>query len=106
MLRLGCWHDEQVVAPGTKPVLNPPEAGLPFGAGTYTWLSLQIHYNNPEGIEGATDVGSGVTFEYTPHLKPYDMGLLTLSQINLSIPPGLSTYTAAPTTCPGTCTKR
>eukprot|EP00877_Chromochloris_zofingiensis_P003010 jgi/Chrzof1/1270/Cz10g00010.t1 len=101
-----CTQFYMLVAPNNKPVLSPPEAGLPFGAGTYTWLSLEIHYNNPELIEGDTDSGSGITFEYTPRLRAHDMGLLTLSQHNLTIPPGLSSYTAAPITCPGTCTKR
>ena len=83
----------------------PPEAALPFGNGSYTWMMLEMHYNNPAYLKGTRDRGSGIIMEYTDQLRPHDMGLITLSQLQLQIPPGMAEYTAATTYCLGSCTK-
>lgn len=96
----------QFASPNNMPVVSPPEAGLPFGKGAYTWLALEIHYSNPELKQGQKDPGSGVTLEYTSQLRPNDLGLLTLHQFDLYVPPGKATYSADAVVCPSTCTKR
>eukprot|EP00877_Chromochloris_zofingiensis_P002772 jgi/Chrzof1/12496/Cz06g36120.t1 len=105
-LEVPCLQFYMFASLGNTPVVMPPEAGLPFGGGTYSWLALEIHYNNPEGLDGQSDVGSGITFDYTTQLRPNDMGLLTMHQFNLYIPRGNSSYTADTVICPGACTKR
>lgn len=35
----------------------PSEAGLPFGKGSYEWLSVETHYNNPTATPGESDPG-------------------------------------------------
>lgn len=42
------------------PVEFPPVADLPFGAHSTRYLALELHYNNPEGLEGKKDVRSGI----------------------------------------------
>jgi hypothetical protein len=83
----------------------PAEAALPFGNGSYTWMMLEMHYNNPEYLKGFTDEGSGISMEYTDQLRPNDMGLITLSQLQLQIPPGKKEHSAATSYCLGSCTK-
>eukprot|EP00877_Chromochloris_zofingiensis_P002773 jgi/Chrzof1/12497/Cz06g36130.t1 len=105
-ITMECSEFYMFASPGSKPVIMPPEAGLPFGGGTYSWLALEIHYNNPQGLDGQSDMGSGITFDYTTLLRPNDMGLLTMHQFNLYIPAGSSSYSADPVICPGACTRK
>lgn len=52
------------------------------------------------------DPGSGVWAEYTDQPQAQDMGLFTLTQLDLVIPPGLQDYAAPTAVCPGTCTEK
>ncbi|PNH04334.1 MOXD1 1 [Tetrabaena socialis] len=70
-----------------------------------TLLPLTVHYNNPNGLEGVVDA-SGLQVLYTPQLRQYDAGALTLGQPALVIPPGRPIVTPKPNVCPSTCTSR
>lgn len=84
----------------------PAVAGLPMGTNTTTWMALELHYNNPAGVEGIQDPGSGIRIYYTDKLRPQDMGMLTLNQPVLSIPPGIANYPTNVSVCPSNCTAR
>ena len=64
-----------------------------------------MHYNNPDLIAGVTDEGSGFTVEYTDQVRPHDMGLITITQVALVIPPGLDRVEAPTSHCLGNCTQ-
>jgi hypothetical protein len=52
--------------------------GVPFG-GLYGFNSfmMEIHYNNPDRVEGMVD-SSGVRFYYTTQPREFEMGILQL----------------------------
>ncbi|PNH04333.1 MOXD1 1 [Tetrabaena socialis] len=85
----GCNEFYLVWAPGQMQTLLPPT----------------VHYNNPNGLEGVVD-DSGFQVLYTPQLRQYDAGVLTLGQTAISIPPGQPIVTLQPNVCPSTCTSR
>ncbi|KAJ3098910.1 hypothetical protein HDU97_003582 [Phlyctochytrium planicorne] len=94
--------------PGAPPVLPPAEVGIPFGTGegARPYFSLQIHYSNVNNTEGVVD-SSGIKIYYTPKLRTYDMGVLTLGRIRFSIPgSNPDPYVLPPNLCPSTCTSR
>jgi hypothetical protein len=84
----------------------PADAGLPMGTADRSVIALQLHYNNPQLLKGQKDSGSGLRIYYTSKLRKHDIGMLTLTQFLLDIPPGKASVPATPTTCPGSCTKR
>jgi hypothetical protein len=45
-------HHAQLVAPNSTAYNAPEDAGLPMGTPASQYLSLELHYNNPEGLEG------------------------------------------------------
>ncbi|KXZ46094.1 hypothetical protein GPECTOR_47g371 [Gonium pectorale] len=92
-------------APGQMRGSYPPTVGLPIGEPDSTYFALQIHYNNPELQSGVVDA-SGFELVYTPRLRPYDAGILTLGQQAIAIPPGQRRVTLRPNVCPSTCTSR
>lgn len=49
----------------------------------------QVHYNNME-LRGGVSDSSGFQISVTPNLRPHDMGVVTVGQRNLTIPPGLA----------------
>jgi len=100
-----CLDFYMLSVPWATPYIMPPEAALPFGNGSYAWMMLEMHFNNPEYLKGFTDAGSGISVEYSDQLRPHDMGLITLSQLQLQIPPGMAEYSAATSYCLGSCTK-
>lgn len=101
-----CFEFYMLVTPWNLEYKLPAQAGLPYGKGSYTWFMLEMHYNNPQGITGATDEGSGITMRVTPQLRPHDMGLITLAQLALVIPPGLPTFNGPTSYCNAACSRR
>jgi hypothetical protein len=67
-----------VWAPGEGPLALPDDLGVPFG-GLYGFNSfmMEIHYNNPDRVEGMVD-SSGVRFYYTTQPREFEMGILQL----------------------------
>ena len=74
-----CNYDVTDIFPwgiGSADVYLPDDVGFLFGntSGGYTSVSLQTHYNNPNGDTGKTD-SSGVRVYYTEELRPIEMGV-------------------------------
>jgi hypothetical protein len=72
-------------APGGGAYELPPEVGFPEEAGTTHWV-MQIHYNNSQGLEGATD-STGYELCTTDQLRPNDAGMMALGSTKFEIPP-------------------
>ncbi|KAL3870623.1 hypothetical protein ACJMK2_038671 [Sinanodonta woodiana] len=79
-------------------------SGFRIGVSGYKRAAFEFHWNNPALINGTTD-SSGMTFYYTPKLRPNDAGVLTIGQTYLYIPPGETAVTAIGT-CPAECTRK
>ncbi|KAG2430801.1 hypothetical protein HXX76_009777 [Chlamydomonas incerta] len=96
-----------VWVPGVTHWEAPAEAGYAFGgAGGVTWVALQVHYSNPDGVEGVRD-SSGLVLHTTPQLRPHDIGVLALGPLVFYIPPGNASWTLDPASiCPSGCTKQ
>lgn len=82
-------------APGGKPFVMPPEAGVRINDGDY--LIAQIHYNNLTG-PGVVD-SSGMSFKATARLRPNDAAMLGVGTQSFSLPPGQSSVSRS-----GDCT--
>ncbi|KAJ3216242.1 hypothetical protein HDU67_009752 [Dinochytrium kinnereticum] len=94
--------------PGSSGSSYPDTAGIPIGVGENAnrYFSLQVHYNNPEQDAGVVD-RSGIKVWYTKTLRKYDVGVLTLGSISISIPPNsLEPTVLKPNLCPSTCTSK
>ncbi|KXZ43937.1 hypothetical protein GPECTOR_77g33 [Gonium pectorale] len=89
-------------APGVGAIDAPPSAALAFGQGSIRYLSLQVHYTNLNGAQGQVD-SSGFRLLYSPTLKKFDMGVLTIGSYDIAVPPGATSYTTAPNVCPSAC---
>ncbi|KAL3870621.1 hypothetical protein ACJMK2_038669 [Sinanodonta woodiana] len=79
-------------------------SGFRIGVNGYKRAAFEFHWNNPALINGTTD-SSGMTFYYTPKLRPNDAGVLMIGQRYLYIPPGETAVTAIGT-CPEECTRK
>ncbi|KAJ1550663.1 hypothetical protein HK096_005686, partial [Nowakowskiella sp. JEL0078] len=91
-------------APGISTVDLPSEAGFPIGKDSVNWVTLQVHYNNPNLDAGVVD-SSGMQVTYTPQLRPNDMGVFTLGSTDVMIPPNKS-WSTNPSLCSSDCTSR
>eukprot|EP00752_Nemacystus_decipiens_P002628 g2460.t1 len=94
--------------PGVADLYLPDDTGFLFGnaSGGYTSLSLETHYNNPNGDEGVED-SSGVRVYYTEELRPIDMGVMKLGDpfvflYGQPLPDGKAGISF---TCPSSCTE-
>ncbi|KAL3870614.1 hypothetical protein ACJMK2_038662 [Sinanodonta woodiana] len=94
---IGLW------AVGVSGQCHHESSGFRIGVTGYKRAAFEFHWNNPALINGTTD-SSGMTFYYTPKLRPNDAGVLMIGQTYLYIPPGETAVTAIGT-CPGECTK-
>ena len=77
-------------APGETRFELPPEAGYLIGdtPGGNVTLRLQVHYNNPLGVQGQTD-NSGFDFFVSTDLREHNAGTLVFGDIEgIEIPPG------------------
>ncbi len=75
--------------PGGEPLMLPEAAGLPVGTqpGLVHYV-LQVHYENPGGMEGIVD-GSGIDVYTTTELREHDASIFALGDVeSLVIPPG------------------
>ncbi|KAJ3025112.1 UNVERIFIED_CONTAM: hypothetical protein HDU68_007452 [Siphonaria sp. JEL0065] len=95
-------------APGVGTTIYPAEAGFAIGTGVngIRYFSLQIHYNNPNGLSGIVD-NSGLRLFYTNVLRIFDIGILTLGNYSIDISGNNENYTETNwNVCPSTCTKQ
>ncbi|KXZ43942.1 hypothetical protein GPECTOR_77g38 [Gonium pectorale] len=92
-------------APGISGVDAPAEAALAFGKDSIRHLVLQVHYSNYGGTLNQAD-SSGFRIHYSPTLKKYDMGVLTIGSYDIAVPPDSSSYTTEPNYCPAGCTSQ
>ncbi|KAG2445195.1 hypothetical protein HYH02_008663 [Chlamydomonas schloesseri] len=104
VLPVGCETVNFVWTPGTGRFTAPPQAGFAIGAGSATFMVLQVHYINVFAV-GQVD-SSGFTLTYTSQLRNNSMGVLTLGNTDLRIPAATDFYTALPNICPAACTAR
>jgi hypothetical protein len=94
-----------VWAPGDGPFALPDYLGAPFGGiDGFQSYKLEIHYNNPGGIQGVLD-NSGVRFYYTTQTREFELGVLQLGDpivnlVNVPVGNGLSSHAFS---CPGDC---
>lgn len=92
-------------------MIYPPDAGLPMGvdpsdpSGGSIYMLLQIHYDNPAGLAGVVDTKSGFKLVYTPTLRKYDVGVLTLGDVEFIVPANATEYGVV-NECPSSCTSR
>jgi hypothetical protein len=77
------WKLIYAWAPGTGPLVLPPEAGYPVGPADPGHYVLQIHYNNVAGLVGETD-GSGVQLCTTTTLRPNDADIMAFGGMNFA----------------------
>lgn len=95
---------------GTSPSLPdysfPSITGLPFGKGSYEYFAIEVHYNNPKGLKGESDPGTGLRLFFTENLRPNEIGILTVGQFVLDIPPNQPEVRAATSYCPSQCSSR
>ncbi|ORY33868.1 PHM/PNGase F [Rhizoclosmatium globosum] len=93
-------------APGVGLTVYPADAGFAIGATAIQYFSLQIHYNNPNGLTGVVD-NSGMKLYYTSQLRKNDLGILQLGNMNINIPGNSPNYTSTTwNVCASTCTKQ
>ncbi|KAG2484351.1 hypothetical protein HYH03_016770 [Edaphochlamys debaryana] len=93
-------------APGVTTVELPPNTGIAFGKDQdVQYLSLSVHYNNPEHVEGAYD-SSGIRFFFTPILREIEMGLMLFGTNSINVPPGAPLASTVPSRCPSNCTSK
>lgn len=68
---------------GGTPLVLPAEAGLPITAVERFFL-LQVHYDNPEGLQGLVD-NTSVRFHTTTKPRRYDSGVIRLGNPGIFI---------------------
>lgn len=95
-------------APGSVPSQPPSNVGIPFGGSAgYVALQIEIHYNNPSGIQGLLD-SSGVRVYYTSKLREMDMGVLAVGDPSVELEERVLSKKGGLTqhgfTCPSDCT--
>ncbi|RMG95373.1 MAG: hypothetical protein D6705_13810 [Deltaproteobacteria bacterium] len=76
-------------APGVEDFAYPDDVGLLVGdTGDSVTFRIQVHYNNPLGVDGQTDA-SGLDVHWTTNLRTHNAGTLVVAQVNgFMIPPG------------------
>lgn len=78
-----CYQSSGIVAAwgvGGEAFYYPPKTGYPIGTeDSPNNYFLEIHYDNPDNIEGRKD-SSGVRIYYTPYLREYDAGTMTVGE--------------------------
>lgn len=69
-----------------------------------------MHYNNPGRLPQQYDTGTGLRVHFQPAkgpgARPHDVGILTLAQFILDIPPGQERVVANQTFCSRDCSRR
>ncbi|CAM9945366.1 unnamed protein product [Scytosiphon promiscuus] len=102
------FADIYIWAPGSINLELPEDVGFLLGNSSsgFSSMSLQTHYNNPNGVAGVQD-SSSVRVYYSEELRPMNMGVIRLGDPNVvldqtPIPDGRSQVLFD---CPGSCTE-
>ena len=100
------FEDIFVWAPGSSDFALPDDVGFLLGneSGRFVSLELDVHYNNPDEVEGLID-DSGVRVYYTEQLRAMNMGVLQLGDpyvelAGVALPEGKSSQSFG---CPSSC---
>lgn len=92
---------------GAEAFYYPPNVGYNIGTDdSPNSYMLEIHYDNPKGIEGRKD-SSGLRFFYTSNIRIYDAGILLVGEASLPylvIPPKQNTWLTVGY-CPKECSE-
>ena len=95
-------------APGASDIALPDDVGFLLGndSGRFVSLQIQMHYNNPDEVEGLID-DSGVRVYYTEELRAINMGVLQLGDPfvaleGVAVPEGKSSHSFG---CPSSCSE-
>ncbi|XP_033095852.1 DBH-like monooxygenase protein 1 [Anneissia japonica] len=82
---------------GGGPLEFPDHVGYSIGGpGSPRYLQLEVHYDNPQLIEGIRDV-AGIRFYYTPDIRPFEADMMEVGITTFSpwiIPPGVTDFKA------------
>ncbi|KAL7645712.1 UNVERIFIED_CONTAM: hypothetical protein RMT77_002589 [Armadillidium vulgare] len=85
-------------AMGATAFAYPDEAGLPIGGKNFNqFVMLEVHYNNPNHIQGRVD-NSGLVITYSSKLRNYDAAIMELGleyTSKMAIPPKMKSFTLA-----------
>jgi len=96
-------------AMGIEELNFPPEAGarMGYGRGTFQYIVIEMHYDNPNGIAGLVD-NTGYKIYYTKNLRPHDAASLTVGDPYISFPniPPKNQGFGLEATCPSECTSK
>ncbi|KAF8072698.1 moxd1 [Scenedesmus sp. PABB004] len=104
---MACENFYMLLASNMTGWTAPPNAGLPMGTPNRRLVALELHFDNPEGLADAVDSGSGIRVYYAPKAPGRDdVGLITLQQPVLNIPPGQAAVPSNVSVCPAECTSR
>ena len=85
----------------------PNDVAYPIGGKGQQYIVLEIHYDNPQMVEGVID-NSGLRFFYTEEEPPLRAGVLTLghsSRSSMIIPPHAERFTVNGY-CSSSCTQK
>ena len=81
---------------GMPPLIFPEDVSMALGGEEETLLTLQVHYHNPQGIEGIIDT-NGIEVLYTTEPRPIEAGMLTIGSVfDIEVPNGSTVDFAAP----------
>jgi len=71
-------------AHGEPPLILPNDVGLFVGPGYMQSFRMEIHYENPQQVEGIFD-NSGLRFHYTTKMRPLEFSVLRLGDVNVAL---------------------
>lgn len=104
LVQIAAW------TPGEEFLLFPEGMGLPVGGSDFydlKSLSINYHFDNPNGDKGVVDNGTGIKVYYTREEVENEIGMLTVGDgtvalTGLSIGEGKTKHTF---TCPSSCSE-
>ncbi|KAK3588010.1 hypothetical protein CHS0354_014541 [Potamilus streckersoni] len=82
-----CRHLVAAWALGSNGFCLPDETGIRIGTNHSKRMMVQLHWTNFQKRPDYLD-SSGMTFFYTSKIRTYEMGMLSVGQMYLEIPPG------------------
>ena len=93
-----------VLTGGSLSIKNDEGMTLSRGSGAKSFVFLR-HFYNQNNIEGVVDSGTTFVLEYTPVLRPWTLGTVSITTVDLEIPAKTIGYRQQ-VVCPSECTER